>query len=1105
MPNKIMGRGRCRVLLLAVLCMGMQVAFSQQKKVTVVAEKISAAELDGIKRTLRLQGFATEEVVLSALSSKLAAGSIQQLWYHRTDTMPFTSVEKALSEPVRKFVANGGKLFLSMEAFPLLHLWGFEKYAPELRVDTIKDEGFGRPLGYHGFKQHPLFDGLSGGAYVSKQSKDHLARKHGYFEGKVPQGKVAGVQWTYITFWEDQKLLLEYDYQKGKVLAAGAFLDYASANLNRKQLDLFTGNVFRYLNKATAENGGYWRFSPPSIAFGKEQTGVRSLPAAESWRLPAAILEEKANSAGNAFYDLVGRKILWMGKLNGGTDEVWMHPFMALRDLVYGVKITGSDTITWLNNVTAAVRVTPEYLVRTYKIGQHTIREVITVAFDAPAGVAHLEWDGGITEVSVRFASSLRYMWPYSHKATGHIQCNYDPAFRAHMFSAQNGDLNTVVAYSAAPSVAETKSDTALNQAQVQLRFAAPLTNALNLYVAGSAASKKEALTLLDKERNNMSSLFRQSNTYYSNLLNDNLSFETPDTLFNKGYQWALARTDQFLQTTPGIGTSLMAGFGTTARGWNGRHKVSGRPGYAWYFGRDAQWSAMAINGYGAFNQVKEVLETFVRFQDLDGKIYHELTSSGVAHYDASDATPLFIVLAAHYLRYSGDKATINKLWPALEQALAFCKSTDTDGDGLIENTNVGHGWIEGGPLFGTHTEFYLAGCWAAALNGMAYMASAIKKPVSDYAAQAEKVRKLIDTDFWNEEQGYFYNGKFADGTYMQQSTGFATVPMYLDAVTDPAKALRVIRRIAGSKFSTDWGIRMLEEDNPIYHAGSYHAGMVWPLYTGWGALAAFPNGLYKAGFQYIMNNLLVYRSWAPGSVEETLNGSVYKPNGVCSHQCWSETMVLQPAIEGMLGFRPDAVKGKMKLAPYFPWHWNFTRVKNIRMGKVLTHLEMKRKEKMTGFYFTSSGPASIHFEPAFPLHTTFEKVTVNGREVAFSSRKEADGIRLILELELSGKAGVEVYTKGGIGALPMVTPAEVDQPSKGLKILSEEVKSNHAQWLVEGRPGVAYTFKVFSAVPIKSVSNGAVVASDKSIYTISVNIPSGAQLYGQQNISVSF
>ena len=43
----------------------------------------------------------------------------------------------------------------------------------------------------------------------------------------------------------------------------------------------------------------------------------------------------------------------------------------------------------------------------------------------------------------------------------------------------------------------------------------------------------------------------------------------------------------------------MVAGFGTTLRGWNGGQKISGRPGYAWYFGRDAQWTGLAVNAYG--------------------------------------------------------------------------------------------------------------------------------------------------------------------------------------------------------------------------------------------------------------------------------------------------------------------------------------------------------------------------------------------------------------------------------------------------------------------------------------------------------------------------
>lgn len=1089
-----------------LLCSAMALA-QPATTVGILSDRTDTAELEGMGAALRAQGFSTSVISWQQLPGVLKQGAIKSLWIHSTDSS-FIATHAAgeLTAAIRSFVEKGGRLFLSMEAFPLLHVWGFEPIAPQLETDTVKDEGFGRPLGFHGFKVHPLFAGLSGGVYTSKRQQDHPTRKYGYFGNMVPAGKVAGIQWTYITFTEDKKLLLEYQLGKGCVIAAGSYLYYTGKNVNRKQLELFTGNVFRYMAAAPAPDTQYWWYKEQEISTGRIATGRKPMPAAVRWPLPAPVLQETAGNAGPSFYDLVGRKILWMGKLNGGADEIWMHPFMALRDLQAGVQLKGEDTVRWLPAVPATVQVTPEYLVREYRILDNVIKEIYTVAFDAPLGMAHLEWEGsGIEKIAYRYASSLRYMWPYSHKATGSIRLNYDAAFRAHIFTAQQGALNTAVAYSAPPVSQQMTTNPALNQAQVQLLFAAPAAAAFDLYVGGSSASTADALAILDRQRRQPGRLYQQAGAYYKKLLDSNLVFETPDTLFNRGYRWALARTDQFLQTTPGIGTSLMAGFGTTARGWNGRHAISGRPGYAWYFGRDAQWSAMAIDGYGDHRQVKEVLRTFVRFQDLDGKIYHELTSSGVAHYDASDATPLFIILATHYLRHSGDTGFIREIWPALQKALQFCYSTDTDGDGLIENTNVGHGWIEGGPLFGTHTEFYLAGCWAAALEGMAYMTEATGRPAADLHRQAKQVKQLIDRDFWDKDRQYFYNGKYADGTYMQQSTGFATVPIYLGAVTDPQKAFAVTRRITGSRFSTDWGIRMLEEDNPLYHPGSYHAGMVWPLYSGWGALSAFPNGLYKAGYQYIMNSLLVYQDWALGSIEETLNGELYKPNGVCSHQCWSETMVLQPAIEGMLGFAPDALHDSLQLAPYFPWDWPFATVRNIRMGRHMLDLHMKRAAGHTDWRFVTGSALNIHFAPAFPPGTKPEKLLYNGKAIPFTIKEEADGIRLIADLRIDAGGGtLQAITQGGIGVLPVVTKAMPNQPSGGLKILSEQLEATTATWLAEGRPGSTYRFRVFSAQPIRSVSPARIVERSGQLTTIEVLFPASPERYSQLLITAS-
>jgi hypothetical protein len=549
-----------------------------------------------------------------------------------------------------------------------------------------------------------------------------------------------------------------------------------------------------------------------------------------------------------------------------------------------------------------------------------------------------------------------------------------------------------------------------------------------------------------------------------------------------------------------------MAGFGTTARGWNGRHPVSGRPGYAWYFGRDGEWSAMAMNAYGGFAMVKEQLETLIRFQDLSGKIYHELTSSAVAHYDASDATPLFLVLAGHYLKYSGDVAYIKSIWPAIEKAIKFCYATDTDRDGLIENTNVGHGWIEGGVLFGTHTEFYLAGCWAAALEAMAYMSRATGRDGRNYEAKARQVKQLIDKDFWNEKGGYFFNGKMLDGSYMDQSTGFATVPVYLNAVVDSGKAFQVVKGISASRFTTDWGIRMLPEDNPRYKGNSYHAGMVWPLYGGWGSIESFKHGLYKAGYQYLMSNLLVYKDWAPGSIEETLNGDVYKPNGVCSHQCWSQTMVVQPAIEGLLGFAPDAVNNRMCLAPYFPWHWPFATVRNLRMGKSVLHLNLQRGQGATEYILETSGAVPVSFAPAFPPHTEVKKVTLNGRPVSFTLVKQADGIRTRINTTLErGRNIIRFEIAGGSGALPVVTRAQVNQPSRGLKVLEEQAEADSLKLTLEGRPATTYRFDVFVSRPVKNIDNGRYIGLKDNVATLEVTMPASPAPYETINTILYF
>ena len=62
----------------------------------------------------------------------------------------------------------------------------------------------------------------------------------------------------------------------------------------------------------------------------------------------------------------------------------------------------------------------------------------------------------------------------------------------------------------------------------------------------------------------------------------------------------------------------------------------------------------------------------------------------------------------------------LEQYWPSIVKAYRFSAATDTDGNGLIDNSGVGHGWVEGGALYPPHEEIYLQGLWIEASRSFA-------------------------------------------------------------------------------------------------------------------------------------------------------------------------------------------------------------------------------------------------------------------------------------------------------------------------------------------------------------------------------------------------
>ena len=266
----------------------------------------------------------------------------------------------------------------------------------------------------------------------------------------------------------------------------------------------------------------------------------------------------------------------------------------------------------------------------------------------------------------------------------------------------------------------------------------------------------------------------------------------------------------------------------------------------------------------------------------------------------------------------------------------------------------------------------------------------------------------------------FFNYGKNIDGSFRSEPTVLPAVPLSF-GLADRDKAVPVLRQYASNAFTTNWGVRIVSDGSRLFKPTGYHYGSVWPLFTGWASMAEYRYENSLQGFSHLMNNLNVYRAWALGNVQEVLNGAVYKPSGVCANQCWSETMVLQPALEGLLGLDIDAGKKQVKLAPARPADWDSLEVRNIRISEKNISFLLKRNCNMLSYRFISGLNDSLNlvFAPLLPPGTQVISCRLNHREASFTTSISPAGTRVRLEFNPNGTDVIEIEYRNGISARP--------------------------------------------------------------------------------------
>jgi glycogen debranching enzyme len=832
-------------------------------------------------------------------------------------------------------------------------------------------------------------------------------------------------------------------------------------------------------------------------------------------------LELERPSRAGAFYSVTGRRAAAFGYEHRPL-EAWVYPLKILDDFQlsfsiegYPLEFGGADTL-------ARINVRPEATTFIYSHAAFTVRQTIFAPLDEPGIIMLLDVQSVLPlTVNVSFRPRLRLSWP-AGLMTGSLSWN--ERGRVYYITEETKRFAGIIGSPAASDTSVMPYQEEPRDVPARFRIVVPAgemsSRLLPIIIAGSVEGREQAKVAYDRMLASVPTLYEKNVAHYERLEAETLGISTPDRELNEAFGWAKVGVDKGVVTNPLLGTGLVAGYRTSGE--------SERPGFAWFFGRDALWTALALNSYGDFRTTRTALDFLKKFQRVDGKIPHEISQSAslipwFTDYEypwaSADATPLYVIAHADYFRATGDLEFLRANWDSILKAYRFTEATDTDANGLVENTKFGHGWVEGGGLYPPHEEIYMQGLWVAASRDLASLAEVLKARdvVKRARANAERTRAATEARYWLPARGFYaYATKqpakvapeeaepgpsrarrqarlnaLKDATSYDENTVLPAVPLWFKTLSNERAQLQ-IDELGSGALATDWGTRILSDESQLYDPLSYHAGSVWPLFTGWASMGAYAYGRPHVGFQALMANALLTRQGAEGYVTELLSGDFNAPFGRSSHhQVWSEAMVITPLVRGLLGIEAGAAEGDavLRLAPQLPANWNELEVRNLRLPNSYYDVRLLRRTGQTTVSFlprradglsvgkgNGERSAQVTVSLALPLDARVSRVaeclpvgnfsevltTCNTLAHRLTRVGDVQRVETILspgaarqDLTFLYEEGTDVYT----------TPEKSarGERSRGLRILRSRADATHLRLLLEGLGGHTYTLGVRS------------------------------------------
>ncbi|MCA0756902.1 amylo-alpha-1,6-glucosidase [Paenibacillus sp. N4] len=444
----------------------------------------------------------------------------------------------------------------------------------------------------------------------------------------------------------------------------------------------------------------------------------------------------------------------------------------------------------------------------------------------------------------------------------------------------------------------------------------------------------------------------------------DTMTIETDHAPFNRVYN----RSVQDLKM-------LLSDYGF------GEMPAAGLPWFAAPFGRDSLITSLYMLMLRP-ETAKATLRTLAAWQgtkhdterdEQPGKIMHEmrfgeLVATGQSpfgpYFGTVDATPLFLVVLAEYVKWTGDLELVRELTPAVMKALAWIDETAGKYGGFLsyhQEAELGfpnQGWKDS-PNCLVHPDGRLASSPIALseVQGYVYYAKQQLAAIFDRLGDSELgtrlrqetdlLRERFEASYWMDDDQY-YAVALERGTVAVRSVTSNPGHLLFCGLPDTGRTAKVAERLSSADMNGGFGIRTMSEQAAGYYPMSYHNGSVWPHDNGFILLGLSRLGCREEAVQLMDSLLEASLSFGDARFPELFCGYASEGEGVvpypttCSPQAWSAAVSVVLA-QSALGLFPDSLSGTIRLHPALPSGMNTMKIERIRIGEGHLSVEIQK------------------------------------------------------------------------------------------------------------------------------------------------------------------